>query len=65
MSDAIVFDTPEKIQRFVLASLKGRLELEINGMKCHGPTAFSLLRKQGYKGNRQSVLEQVKKGLNV
>jgi hypothetical protein len=68
MEDAIVL-TGDGIDFFVMASLKGRLKMEIVGMKGRGQTAYSIAKeKYGLKGSRQSVLEQmealVKKALD-
>lgn len=52
-----VIDTPEQIARFALVSLRGRLRLEIAGMKGRGPSAYSILKKKyGYRGTRADVL---------
>jgi hypothetical protein len=41
-----VADTPEAIEYFSLSSLKGRVKLEAQGMKCNGPSAMSIARKR-------------------
>lgn len=43
-----------------LITLKAMLKLEIIGMKrSRSPSAFSMLKSMGYRGNRAAVLEQV------
>jgi hypothetical protein len=45
-----------------LVTLKAMLKLEIIGMKrSRSPSAFSILKTMGYRGNRAAVLEQVSK----
>jgi hypothetical protein len=56
-----VFDTPEKIRAFSLASLKGRLYLESKGMKSRGVSALKVAKQLGYKGNRQEIIEKIGK----
>ena len=47
-----------------LAALRAALKLEIIGMKrSRSPSAFSILKTMGYRGNRAAVLEQVSKYL--
>ncbi len=58
----MMIDTPEGIAHYRLCALKGRLKLEIAGLKGRGRSAYSVLKQEhGLKGNRQSVLEQVQK----
>jgi hypothetical protein len=45
MNDAIVADTPEKIQAFGLLALKGALKMESIGMKRRGESAFSQAKR--------------------
>jgi hypothetical protein len=61
MSDkSIIIDTDEGIDFFRLAQTKARLKLEIVGMKCRGPSAYSQAKEwYGLKGNRQRVLAQM------
>lgn len=56
---AIVLDTPEKIARFRLLTLRGALKLEILGMKKRGQSAYQTLKNEGYTGTRAQVLEQL------
>lgn len=45
---------------FQLVSLRARLKLEIRGMTCHGPSAYTVLKKHfGFSGSRPKVLEQL------
>jgi hypothetical protein len=52
--------TPAEIELFRLCTLRTMLKLEINGMsRSRAPSALSMLRSMGYKGNRKNVLVQV------
>jgi len=58
----MMIDTPEGIEFYRLASLKGQLKMEMVGLKGRGPSAYSVLKSvYKLKGNRQSVLEQTQK----
>lgn len=58
----MIYDTPEEIQRFRLLSMKGRLKLEIAGLKFKGPSVYKQLKKEfGFTGNKKKVLEQLTK----
>ena len=49
-----------------LATLKAMLKLEIIGMKrSRSPSAYSILKSMGYRGNRAAVLEQVNKDVQA
>ena len=56
---AIVLDTPEKIARYRLLTLRAALRLEIAGMKKRGKSAYQILKAEGYSGTRAQVLEQL------
>jgi hypothetical protein len=56
---AIVLDTPEKIARYRLLTLRAALRLEIAGMKRRGDSAYKILKNEGYSGTRAQVLEQL------
>ena len=52
--------TPAEIELFRLCTLRTMLKLEIRGMRrSKAPSALSMLRQMGYKGNREKVLAQV------
>ena len=52
--------TPEQINFFRLAALKGALKLEILGMKTRGSSAYSVIKEElGFKGNKKKVLSQL------
>jgi len=57
--NAIVLDTPEKIARYRLLTLRAALRLEIAGMKRRGDSAYKILKAEGYSGTRAQVLEQL------
>ena len=64
----IVIDTPEGIEAFRLLSIKGRLKLELMGLKfkrgAHGSSTFAYVKRTwGFKGNNQKVYEQYVKML--
>jgi len=56
---AIVLDTPDKIARYRLLTLRAALRLEIAGMKKRGDSAYKILKAEGYTGTRAQVLEQL------
>ena len=59
MQEAIVIDTPAGIEGVRLCSLKGRLKLEMAGLKFRGGSTFAFVKRQfGFKGNKASVLRQ-------
>lgn len=57
-----ILDTPDQIARFRLATLRAALKLEILGMKrSRGPSAYAILKKEGFAGTRADILEQINK----
>ena len=56
---AIILDTPDKIARYRLLTLRAALRLEIAGMKKRGKSAYQILKAEGYSGTRAQVLEQL------
>ena len=53
-------NTPGQIALYRLATLRSALRLESLGMtRSRSPSALSILRSMGYKGNRAKVLAQV------
>jgi hypothetical protein len=60
MSDVQVFDTPDKIEAFRLLSIRGRLQLELKGIKFKGSkSTFSYVKQEfGFKGQNVKVFEQ-------
>jgi hypothetical protein len=55
--------TPDQIARFRLLTLRAALKLEIAGMKRRGPSAYAILKKEGFAGTRADILEQINKQL--
>jgi len=53
--------TPDQIARYRLATLRAALKLEIAGMKRRGPSAYAILKKEGFAGTRADILEQINK----
>ena len=51
--------TPEQIDTYRLCTLRSALRLEIKGLGRKGQSAYTILKAQGFKGNKQSVLDQV------
>jgi hypothetical protein len=52
--------TPDQIARYRLATLRAALKLEIAGMKrSRGPSAYAILKKEGFTGTRATVLQQL------
>lgn len=59
-----ILDTPDQIARYRLATLRAALRLEIAGMKrSRGPSAYAILKKEGFTGTRAEILEQINKQL--
>lgn len=55
----IIITTPEGIEAFRLLSIKGRLSLELKGLKARGGSTFTYVKRQfGFKGSRQKVYDQ-------
>lgn len=60
MNNAIIADTPEAIERFQLAALKGRLTLEMKGMRVsRGPSALKICKAKfpGVKTYEQALVK--------
>tara|TARA_B100000902_G_C27259417_1_gene889788 strand:+ start:353 stop:568 length:216 start_codon:yes stop_codon:yes gene_type:complete len=56
----LVFDTPEKIELFRLATLHKMLKLETLGMTRRGQSAYSIIKQEtGLRGSKQKVLDQL------
>ena len=56
--------TPDQIARYRLATLRAALRLEILGMKrSRGPSAYAILKTEGFTGTRADILEQINKQL--
>ena len=54
--------TPDQIARYRLATLRAALKLEILGMKrSRGPSAYAILKTEGFTGTRADILEQINK----
>jgi len=51
--------TGEHIELYRLLALKAALKLEILGMKRHGRSVYSILKAEGYKGNKAKVLNEL------
>jgi len=52
--------TGTQIDDFRLLTLRQMLKLEIRGMsRSRSPSAYSILKKMGYTGTRESVLAQL------
>ena len=51
--------TPDQIAHFRMLTLRAALKLEIAGMKKRGPSAYSILKKEGFTGTRAAVLQQL------
>ena len=61
-SQAITIDMQDEAQRtfFTLVHLRGRLKMEIFGMKGRGRSAYAQAKDWlGIKGSREKVLEQI------
>ena len=66
MSTSIMLDTPEQINRFMLAALRGRLKLEMAGMKFRGKSGLAIAKARfpGVK-TREEALAKVQEALKI
>jgi len=56
----MILDTPDAIARYQLCAVKGRLNLEIKGLKFRGGSAYAAAKRlYGVKGSREKVLAQL------
>ena len=54
-----IINTPEGIQLYKMMSMYSGLQMEINGLKSRGRSAYVLIKEQyNLQGTRVSVLEQ-------
>jgi hypothetical protein len=51
--------TGESIDFYQLLVWRGALKLEAVGMSRRGPSMYSILKKKGYKGTRQQIVDQL------
>ena len=52
--------TGHQIEQARLLTLRAMLKLEIKGMqRSRAPSAYSMLKGMGYKGNREAILKQL------
>jgi hypothetical protein len=52
--------TGQQIEHARLLTLRAALKLEMHGMKLsRSPSAYSILKKMGFKGSREKVLVQL------
>ena len=54
-----ILDTPDQIARFRLLTLRAALRLEIAGMKRRGPSAYAILKTEGFTGTRAAILAEL------
>jgi hypothetical protein len=51
--------TGEHVELYRLLALKSALKLEMKGMKRRGRSVYSILKSEGYRGNKASVLKEL------
>jgi uncharacterized protein (DUF2141 family) len=58
---SMILDTPQQINAFRLRTLARGLKMEIHGLKMsRGQSCYSIVKSEfGFKGNKQSVLDQL------
>ena len=58
---SMTLDTPQQINAFRLRTLVRGIKLEMNGLKMsRGRSCYSIAKAElGFKGNKQSVLDQL------
>lgn len=55
-----MISTPEGIQFVRLCSLRGRMALELKGIRFRGPAIAPVLRREfGWKGSKQAIYTQL------
>lgn len=54
----MILDKPSDIEAFRLLSIKGRLGLELKGLRFRINTFAAVKREFGFKGNNQKVYDQ-------
>ena len=54
----MILDKPDQIEAFRLLSIKGRLSLELKGMRFRINTFAAVKREFGFKGNNKKVYDQ-------
>ena len=57
--------TGEHIELYRLLALKAALKLEMKGMKRHGRSAYSILKSEGYMGNKAKVLNELENYISM
>ena len=57
----MILDTPQQINAFRLRTIATGIKLEMRGLKLsRGKSCYSIAKSEfGFKGNRQSVLDQL------
>jgi hypothetical protein len=58
----MIITDKDNIEQFRLLTLRQMLKLEIQGLRFKS-SALAVLKKEGYKGNRKEVFEQLSKDL--
>lgn len=61
----MILTNPQDIERFRLLTLRQmlKLELSVKGIKASRVSALAILKKEGYKGTKKAVFEQLSKDL--
>lgn len=55
-----IVETPQEFELYALLRLKSALKLEVAGMKHSKGSVYAKVKKDfGFKGNKQSVLDQL------
>lgn len=58
--------TPAQIDYIRLVALRGALRLEMRGMRMsRGASALSVAKRQGYTGNRATILSKVEEDIEA
>jgi len=57
--------TGEHIELYRLLSLRGRLQLEIKGIRFSQSTSAALKKLYGWKGNKEKILEQLEERIRT
>jgi len=61
-----ILDTKPQIEGYRLCAMRAALKLEILGIKHSRGSVYALIKRQfGFRGNKQSVLEQLNKHIEA
>ena len=60
-----IFNTPEMIQSFQLATISKAIELEMKGLWRKGQSASAMARKMGFTGSKKEQVTKIRAKLGL